>query len=77
MAGAVSSESTSVSISPPASRGSPSPGPPQAPGCAGTYAIMIGRLGWKAAQRQLGITINAGGPTRAEPVQAVSREHLS
>ncbi len=45
---------------------------------ADTYAAVIGRLGWKAAQRQLGMKINVGRtPTHAELVQAVGHEHLS
>ena len=45
---------------------------------AATYAAVIGRLGWKAAQRQLGMKINVRRtPTHPELVQAVSHEHLS
>jgi hypothetical protein len=45
---------------------------------ADAYTAMIQRLGWKAAQRQLGMKINLGrAPTHAELVQAVRREHLS
>jgi hypothetical protein len=45
---------------------------------ADAYAAVIGRLGWQAAQRQLGMKINVGrAPTHAELAQAVSHEHLS
>jgi hypothetical protein len=45
---------------------------------ADAYAAVIKRLGWKAAQRQLGLKVNVGRtPTGAELVQAVNRDHLS
>ena len=45
---------------------------------ADTYATVIGRLGWQAAQRQLGMKVNVGWtPTHAELVQTVLHEHLS
>jgi hypothetical protein len=45
---------------------------------ADAYGAEIQRIGWKAAQRQLGMKINVRrAPTRAELVEAASREHLS
>jgi hypothetical protein len=45
---------------------------------ADAYATVIQRLGWRAAQRQLGMKINVGRmPTHAELTQAVSYERLS
>jgi hypothetical protein len=45
---------------------------------AAAYAAVIERIGWKAAQRQLGIKINVGrAPTHAELADAANREHLS
>jgi hypothetical protein len=45
---------------------------------ADAYTTVIERLGWKAAQRQIGIRVNVGRtPTHAELVAAVDRDHLS
>jgi hypothetical protein len=45
---------------------------------ADAYAAEIQRIGWKAAQRQLGIRINVRRtPTHAELVEAVGRAHLA
>ena len=45
---------------------------------ADAYASEIARYGWKAAQRRLGITIDADrAPTREELLDAVERDHLS
>ena len=42
-----------------------------------TYASEIERIGWKQAQRRLGVKLNVGrAPTRAELADAVPREHL-
>jgi hypothetical protein len=45
---------------------------------AATYQATIDRLGWKAAQRCLGIRINVGrAPTLDELVEAVRSSGLS
>jgi hypothetical protein len=45
---------------------------------ADAYAAVIGRLGWKAAQRQLALKIHVRRtPTHAELVQVVEGAHLS
>lgn len=45
---------------------------------ADAYATVIRRIGWRAAQRQLGIKINVmRTPTHAELVEAVSHDRLA